>query len=117
MEATELFQLLHGNNKLKEISLAFKEIDPERTGMITSTEMDDIFRHFYPDEFKDKHVFEFVKPFEVISNKILIEYSKMRSWLVLELKKTQKGFDLGRLELAKEMLAARQALRGHKTAT
>jgi len=93
IESTELLNLLRSNNKLKEISLAFKEIDPEFTGMITSTEMDDIFRHFYPVEFKDRHVFEFIKPFEIISNKILIDYNKMRKWLVLELKKTQKEYD------------------------
>ena len=95
--------------------MAFKEIDPERTGMITSKEMDDIFRHFYPAQFKEKHLFEILKPFEVISNKILIEYGKYRTWLILELNKTSKLFDLQRLELAKEVLAARQALRGHKT--
>lgn len=93
MESQDLLQLLHSNNKLKEISLAFREIDPSRTGMITSPEMDDIFRHFYPEEFKEKHLFEILKPFEVISNKILIEYGKFRQWLVLELKNTQLSFD------------------------
>lgn len=71
---------------MKEISLAFREIDPERTGMITSPEMDDLFRVLYPEEMKDKHIYDILKQFEVISNKILVEYNKFRTWLVLELK-------------------------------
>ena len=93
METQELLQLLHANNKLKEVSLAFREIDPHRTGMVTSPEMDDIFRYLYPEEFKDKHMYEITKPFEVISNKILIDYGKFRQWLVLELRNSTKGFD------------------------
>lgn len=78
--------MIHYNNKMKEISLAFREIDPERTGMITSPEMDDLFRVLYPEEMKDKHIYDILKQFEVISNKILVEYNKFRTWLVLELK-------------------------------
>jgi|694.fasta_scaffold118204_2 Ca2+-binding EF-hand superfamily protein len=79
-------KMIHTNNKLKEISMAFREIDKERTGMITSPEMDDIFRFHYPEDLKEKHIYDILKPFEVVSNKILIEYKKFREWLVLELK-------------------------------
>ena len=55
--------------------------------------MDDIFRFHYPEELKEKHIYDILKPFEVIANKILIEYKKFREWLVLELKGSQRSFD------------------------
>lgn len=55
--------------------------------------MDDIFRFLYPDDMKDKHIYDIIKPFEVIANKILIEYRKFRLWLVDELKNRKKSFD------------------------
>lgn len=111
MEVDEFLQLLHNNNKMKEISLSFRQIDPDRTGYLTSPELDDLFRYYYPDEFKDKHMFEIVKPFEIISNKILVEYGKFRKWLVMELKKTQSEHDSSKLQHAKEVLSSRQAAR------
>lgn len=58
--------------------------------MITSPEMDDLFRFIYPEEMKYKHIYQILKPFEVIANKILIEYRKFRTWLIEELKSHNK---------------------------
>jgi len=85
MEVEELFQLMANSNKMKEVSLAFKEIDPDRTGYVTAPEIDDLFRFLYPEEFKDKTMFGIVRPFEISSNRILIEYGKFRKWLLCEL--------------------------------
>lgn len=93
MEVEEFIMLMHKNNKMKEINLAFRQIDPDRTGYITQPEIDDMFRYHYPDEFKDKHLFEIVKPFEIASNKILVEYGKFRQWIVMELNKSQSAYD------------------------
>jgi hypothetical protein len=47
---SELVHMMQKNNKMKEIARAFREIDPERNGFVTSPEMDDLFRFHYKEE-------------------------------------------------------------------
>jgi hypothetical protein len=85
MAVEDFLELVCRKNKLKEVGLAFKEIDPDRTGCVTAPEIDDLFRCLYPDEFRTMNMFEVIKPFEIPSNRILIEYGKFRQWLIFEL--------------------------------
>ena len=44
----ELLQVMAQDDKLKQIALTFREIDPDRNGFLTQQELDDIFRENYP---------------------------------------------------------------------
>ena len=43
----ELLEMMLANDRLKEITWAFREIDPDRNGFVTQQELDDIFRENY----------------------------------------------------------------------
>ena len=87
----ELVTMITENNRMKEINLAIRSIDPERNGFLTQQEMDDIFRENYRKEMEDKHIFELIKDFRSISNKILVDYGKFRTWVYAKLIETQRN--------------------------
>ena len=45
---SELVAIIHSNNLLPQIVRTIKEIDKTRNGFVTSTELDDIFKVYYP---------------------------------------------------------------------
>ena len=45
----ELIKCVHHDNKLKEIMFMIKEIDPDRNGYVTQTELDDIMKLKYAE--------------------------------------------------------------------
>lgn len=101
---------------MNAISDAFKEIDPDRTGYVTAPEMDDLFRYLFPEEFRDKQMFEIVKPFEIQSNRILIEYNKFRQWLMRELGIIKRQFDSIPMEGRERLkFKSRQAARDYNS--
>ena len=69
------------DDRLKEINLAIREIDPERNGYVTNQELDDILRINYSTQMEGKHVFDFVKQFASVSNPILIDYNLFKKHL------------------------------------
>ena len=82
--------MLMENNRLKEIMLAIRSIDPERNGYVTQQELDDIFRENYPKLMQNKHIFELLKDYRSVSNKILVDYGKFKTWIQLKLKEATK---------------------------
>ena len=44
----EFLQVLHSNNRLREIMLKVREIDPTHNGYVTYQELDDIIKMEYP---------------------------------------------------------------------
>lgn len=74
-------QLLHENSKVKEILNAIREIDPDKNGYVTSTELEDIFKHNYKDELYGFSLTNIMKPFESAQNCILIDHKKFKVWL------------------------------------
>ena len=54
---TELFQMMLECDRLKEITLALRSIDPERNGFVTQQELDDIFRENFSKQMQGKHLF------------------------------------------------------------
>ena len=44
---SEICEMMLANDRLKEITWAFREIDPDRNGFVTQQELDDIFRENY----------------------------------------------------------------------
>ena len=70
--------------------LAIRSIDPERNGYVTQQELDDIFRENYPKLMQNKHIFELLKDYRSVSNKILVDYGKFKTWIQLKLKEANK---------------------------
>ena len=71
-------------SKLNKIQLMFRQIDSDRTGVITSSELDDIMRLNYPAELATNTVKHLLKPFESVQNAVLIDYRKFIQWLLSE---------------------------------
>ena len=68
-------------DRLKEIALAIRHIDPDKNGFVTQQELDDIFRENYREEMEGKHIFDLIKDFRSMSNKILVDYGKFKKWI------------------------------------
>ena len=84
---------MSANNRMKEIALAIRQIDPDRNGFVTQQELDDIFRENYKKEMEGKHIFALIKDFRSISNKILVDYSKFKKWIYTKLQDEKKQKD------------------------
>ena len=77
----ELMEIMVKNDRLKEIALAFREIDPDRNGFLTQQELDDIFRESYREQMAGKNMFGLVKEFRSATNKILVDYNRFKKWV------------------------------------
>jgi hypothetical protein len=51
---TELVRIIHNDNKIKEIVRTIYEIDKQRNGYITTTELDDILKLNYKEKLANK---------------------------------------------------------------
>lgn len=81
MTEKELVQIMLQKDRLKEIALAIRHIDPDKNGFVTQQELDDIFRENYREEMEGKHIFDLIKDFRSMSNKILVDYGKFKKWI------------------------------------
>jgi hypothetical protein len=70
----EFLQVLHTNNRLREIMLKVREIDPTHNGYVTYQELDDIIKMEYPQQLNNRDIMHIVEKFESMQNKILIDY-------------------------------------------
>ena len=77
----ELMEIMVKNDRLKEIALAFREIDPDRNGFLTQQELDDIFRENYREQMIGKNMFGLVREFRSATNKILVDYNRFKKWV------------------------------------
>jgi hypothetical protein len=59
-----------------------KEIDKQRNGFVTSTELDDILKVFYKEELKGKDIKPVLKKYASIQNRILIDYKSFRDSII-----------------------------------
>lgn len=62
----EFIQIVVKNNKLAEIIRTIKEIDKQRNGFVTSTELDDILKVVYKEELSGKDLKPMLKPYASI---------------------------------------------------
>ena len=83
----QLARLVARKNKLVDIMRNIKEIDREHNGYVTSTELDDILKIAYPEELDDKNLKLMFRPYASIQNKILIDYKKVRDFILERIKK------------------------------
>lgn len=86
----ELVSIILEEDRLKEVTLAIRDIDPDRNGFVTQQELDDIFRENYREKMEGKHLFDLIKDFRSITNKILVDYGKFKKWLYSSLKKAKR---------------------------
>ena len=54
LSENELIQIIYRNNKIKDIVRTIYEIDKQRNGFITTTELDDILKMNYKQELENK---------------------------------------------------------------
>ena len=80
--AEQLLKLVSLDSKMVEIMRAIKDIDKERNGYVTSTELDDILKIHYKKDLIDKNLMPIFSPYSSIQNKILIDYKKFRDFLI-----------------------------------
>ena len=73
------------------------------TGVVTKNEMDDILKLHYPDHFKDKDLIPIISMFSSIQNKILIDYSKFRDWILKGLSKIQIKLEKKKIQNQKNL--------------
>ena len=59
----EFIKIIRKNNKMEEIMRTIKEIDKDHNGYVTRTEMDDIFKMYYPPELDEKDILPIIKRF------------------------------------------------------
>ena len=57
------------------------EIDKDANGYVTSTEIDDILKILYPNEFGNKKLKNILKPFCSSANKVLLDYKAFRKFM------------------------------------
>ena len=62
----ELILLFLRDNKLHEMNRMIKEIDRQRNGFVTKTELDDIIKVLFEKELKDRDLSEIIKPYQSI---------------------------------------------------
>ena len=86
----ELIDMMFLTDRMKDIGLAIREIDPDRNGYITNQELDDIIRINYTKEMEGKHIFEFIKQFASSSNPILIDYNLFKKHMSTAVKQRKE---------------------------
>ena len=70
----ELVSIFSDNNKIAEFYRYCREINPDKNGVVTTVELDDILRLLFPEELKGKDLTELFAPFCSEHNKILIDF-------------------------------------------
>lgn len=91
---TDLIKIIHKNNKLADIIRKIKEIDQQRNGFITQTELDDILKIIYKDELYNKDLMPIIRQYSSIQNKILINYKEFRDHIVSEIKRIDRSYTI-----------------------
>ena len=82
MQMEEFIKIIKEKNKLSEVFKIIREIDRDHNGYITQTELDDILKLLYPEEFKNVNLKAVYLPFTSIANKILVDYKKFRDYVL-----------------------------------
>ena len=62
----EMIRVIAADNKLDKIMFIVGQIDKDHNGYVTSTELDDILKLNYPDEFGDKMLAPVIKKFSSV---------------------------------------------------
>ena len=94
MDELELVAVFLTNNKMQEMLRYCREINPEKNGVVTISELDDILKILYPDELENRDLSNIYETYCNPSNKILIDYKAFRDMLNSKLKTIETNFSL-----------------------
>ena len=78
---SQFMEIIRNNNKMVQIMSMIYEIDKDANGYVTSTEIDDILKILYPNEFGNKKLKNILKPFCSSANKVLLDYKAFRKFM------------------------------------
>lgn len=92
---------------MREIRRLIREIDAERNGFITNTELEDILRVCYKTQLQDKDIHHIIHPFESIQNRVLIDYKTFMKIVFEKLKELDTIEEKEKLKRAKLVLKQR----------
>ena len=69
-----------------------REINPDKNGVVTVPELDDILKIIYPEQLENRDLTNIYEPFCNQSNKILIDYKAFRDMINSKLKTIETNF-------------------------
>jgi len=73
--------LVKSDSRFTKIILMIKQIDPDRNGYITNTELDDMIKIVYP-ELENSDLHQIIKPFCSLQNRVLVNYKEFQQSLL-----------------------------------
>lgn len=82
----ELVQIIHNDNKIKEVVRTIYEIDKQRNGYITTTELDDILKLNYKEKLANKDLRLMMRKYASIQNRVLVDYKAFRDSILSQLR-------------------------------
>ncbi|CDW74423.1 ef-hand calcium-binding domain-containing protein 6 [Stylonychia lemnae] len=86
----EFVNVIVKDNKLASIMRCIKQIDKDNNGYVTNQELDDILKYIYPEQFGDKDLKRLFRTFSSIQNTILIDYKKLRDFLLQKINESKQ---------------------------
>jgi len=94
MTDAELVAVFLKDNKMSELNRLCREINPDKNGVVTIVELDDILRILYPIDLDGKDLSSIYEPFCSVQNKILINYKEFREMISTKMKQIDVNFSL-----------------------
>lgn len=105
---SEFIRVFKENNKLQQIVLSIKDIDRDRNGYVTTTEIDDILKYHYPKELGDKNLLRILSKFQSISNRILVDYKQLNQWIYALVHKEEATLQISQVTSKDETVSQTQ---------
>lgn len=81
MNDREFLQVFANDNRIMKVMTMIRYIDKEKNGCVTTSEMDDILKEVYPDQFRGRDYKQVLKAFTAIQNPILLDYNKLKDFV------------------------------------
>jgi len=66
INAHDFIMIFYNENKLMDIMRTIGEIDKDRNGYVTATELDDILKLYYPEQLEPRNIMHLIKKFSSI---------------------------------------------------
>ena len=72
----EFLMVIKKDNKMKEIHQIFRNIDSDRSSYLTNTELDDVLKMMYPNDFENKNLEPLYTNYLSQQNRSMINHKK-----------------------------------------
>jgi hypothetical protein len=94
LEEAELVAIFLQDNKMNELNRLCREINPDKNGVITIVELDDILRILYEEQLEGRDLSQLYEPFCSVANKILIDYKAFKESIATKMRSIDMNFSL-----------------------